>query len=723
MADFVAVIRRAVDGLSNNTPEMRVKVYEKARGAVMRQLDNMTPKPSEDMLRRQLDKLDAAIAEVEADYAEALPAVEEDAYEPEPAYEPAPPYEPEPEPEPVHHEPEPVEEPAHEPEYVHQPEPVHEPEPAYVPAPAPAPVYVPEPAPEPVYEPEPEPYTPEPARIPPAIWENEEPAQPAVSPAALAPAAKPSAPQKHSMDEWLESHLESSPVPPAPVHSSPAQSFETQPQSRQDDAQEPAVYPAIPPARQPVFDEAEALGAFDAFVRDNKQPASQGGSFSQAGHDDPKDLLDWSDKHQNTSFGTPVGQASDNEENAARNGASPKQAGTSKAGEDPAWFDDFVAAQPVPPAAAKKQPRTAAPDRSSSSEDMAAVLAKANRKAGLRTKKSRRTAPYIITGVLILLIGGGGYYAYAHRDNLPGAIAGLKQTVTGLFASKGSSPASTPSSQTGSADAGKPAAVPASTGDAGAAGEKFTQKLMPDGTEVDEGASNAAANSGEGRSVAQQNGGANPAAPVSGGAASAPATTTPVQGAPFTVPENGQKAYLYEERLGQTTPTTVQGYIVWEARHETGDSGKPEPEIQGKLTIPERGLTALITFKRNTDSSLPASHLMEIVFSVPQNFEGGGIDSVQRVAMKASEQDRGDPIVAVPAKITDDTFMIAFNDFAEVVARNVDLLRGRDWIDIPVTYRNGRRALITLDKGAAGKPIFDSVIREWAALGNNRSGG
>lgn len=330
---------------------------------------------------------------------------------------------------------------------------------------------------------------------------------------------------------------------------------------------------------------------------------------------------------------------------------------------------------------------------------MAAVLAKANRKAGLRTKKSRRTAPYIITGVLILLIGGGGYYAYAHRDNLPGAIAGLKQTVTGLFASKDSTPTSAPSSQTGSADAGKPATVPASTGDAGAAGQKFTQKLMPDGTEVDEGASNAAANSGEGRSVAQQNGGANPAAPVSGGAASAPATTTPVQGAPFTVPENGQKAYLYEERLGQTTPTTVQGYIVWEARHETGDSGKPEPEIQGKLTIPERGLTALITFKRNTDSSLPASHLMEIVFSVPQNFEGGGIDSVQRVAMKTSEQDRGDPIVAVPAKITDDTFMIAFNDFAEVVARNVDLLRSRDWIDIPVTYRNGRRALITLDKG------------------------
>ena len=36
MADFVAVIRRAVDGLSDNNAEMRQKVYEKARGAVRR---------------------------------------------------------------------------------------------------------------------------------------------------------------------------------------------------------------------------------------------------------------------------------------------------------------------------------------------------------------------------------------------------------------------------------------------------------------------------------------------------------------------------------------------------------------------------------------------------------------------------------------------------------------------------------------------------------------
>lgn len=89
MADFVAVIRRAVDGLSDNTPEMRVKVYERARSAVQRQLENMKPRPPEAMLARQLEKLDAAIREVEAEHSEAFVASEEPVTEAAPIEEPA----------------------------------------------------------------------------------------------------------------------------------------------------------------------------------------------------------------------------------------------------------------------------------------------------------------------------------------------------------------------------------------------------------------------------------------------------------------------------------------------------------------------------------------------------------------------------------------------------------------------------------------------------------
>ncbi|HEX2148495.1 MAG TPA: hypothetical protein VHG11_12720, partial [Pseudorhizobium sp.] len=86
MADFVAVIRRAVDGLAKNTPEMREKVYDKARGAVRRQLENMKPAPPESMIHRQMEKLEAAILSVESEHAEALPA-EEPVVAPEAVYE------------------------------------------------------------------------------------------------------------------------------------------------------------------------------------------------------------------------------------------------------------------------------------------------------------------------------------------------------------------------------------------------------------------------------------------------------------------------------------------------------------------------------------------------------------------------------------------------------------------------------------------------------------
>ena len=75
MADFVAVIRKAVVNLSDNTPENRERVYEKARSAIRRQLEAMNPPPAEEIVARQMAKLDDAIAEVESEHAV---AVEED---------------------------------------------------------------------------------------------------------------------------------------------------------------------------------------------------------------------------------------------------------------------------------------------------------------------------------------------------------------------------------------------------------------------------------------------------------------------------------------------------------------------------------------------------------------------------------------------------------------------------------------------------------------------
>ncbi|TAZ32901.1 hypothetical protein ELH73_17120, partial [Rhizobium leguminosarum] len=181
---------------------------------------------------------------------------------------------------------------------------------------------------------------------------------------------------------------------------------------------------------------------------------------------------------------------------------------------------------------------------------------------------------------------------------------------------------------------------------------------------------------------------------------------------------SSQKMFLYEERIGQSSPTAIEGSVVWSVQHEAGQGGRQEATVQGNVTVPERNLSALVTFKRNSDPSLPASHLVEIVFSVPPNFEGGSIDSVQRISMKRTEQDRGDALIAVPAKITDDFHMIALNDYPDARKANLDLMSTRNWIDIPITYRNGRRALLTMEKGGTGTDAFNTAIKEWTALGD-----
>lgn len=88
MADYYPLIARAVERLSENNPEMRSSVYERARSALIDQLRTLDPPLSEADIARERIALDEAIARVEADFTD--PPIEIDA-EPEPPPEPDPP--------------------------------------------------------------------------------------------------------------------------------------------------------------------------------------------------------------------------------------------------------------------------------------------------------------------------------------------------------------------------------------------------------------------------------------------------------------------------------------------------------------------------------------------------------------------------------------------------------------------------------------------------------
>ncbi|MER2634417.1 MAG: hypothetical protein ABTQ30_11220, partial [Rhizobiaceae bacterium] len=202
----------------------------------------------------------------------------------------------------------------------------------------------------------------------------------------------------------------------------------------------------------------------------------------------------------------------------------------------------------------------------------------------------------------------------------------------------------------------------------------------------------------------------------------APAAGAPQPPAPAPAQEQrqtvavGQRAIFYEERTNAAEGSAELGNVVWSLVQESPGANQPaEPAIRAEATIPGKDLQLRMTIRRNADQSLPASHIVEMIFLTPEGFGGGGIDNILRVALKGSEQEAGNPLLGIPAKIADGFFLVALMDGKAEQEANLGLMRRQSWIDIPVVYKTGRRALITMEKGIPGEKVFQDAINAWQA--------
>ena len=177
-----------------------------------------------------------------------------------------------------------------------------------------------------------------------------------------------------------------------------------------------------------------------------------------------------------------------------------------------------------------------------------------------------------------------------------------------------------------------------------------------------------------------------------------------------------QQAILYEEATGEDPNKgfAFSGRVAWELASEPGSEGQPpQTVIYGTVEIPDRGLKMAMTIRKNTDTALPASHLVELLFDIPKDFPGGGIASVPGLILKPSEQARGEALRGAAARVANGFFWVALSSKEKDVKANVDLLRERSWFDIPILYDSGKRAILTIEKGAPGQRVFARAFRTW----------
>jgi hypothetical protein len=190
----------------------------------------------------------------------------------------------------------------------------------------------------------------------------------------------------------------------------------------------------------------------------------------------------------------------------------------------------------------------------------------------------------------------------------------------------------------------------------------------------------------------------------------------PAAGKSATVPaaDVAQKVVLYEEEPNNAQGKRYVGSAIW--RTETVSPGPglaPELAVRCDVEIPERHMRMTWSLRRNTDKALPASHTIEIMFTLPADFSEGGIQNVPGVLMKQNEQARGVPLAGLAVKVTNGFFLIGLNSTEIDLARNIALLKERPWFDIPIVYNNNKRAILAVEKGTPGERAFEDAFRAW----------
>jgi hypothetical protein len=192
------------------------------------------------------------------------------------------------------------------------------------------------------------------------------------------------------------------------------------------------------------------------------------------------------------------------------------------------------------------------------------------------------------------------------------------------------------------------------------------------------------------------------------GTASAPADQN------ATIPVAHRAALLVEAPEEESKVKTYIGSVVWRLENAARDAGQPlSTAVRADVDIPDAKLKVALTFQKNLDAALPASHTISIRFTPLAGSPIGDVQQIDAPQMRRDEAPSGDPLSAVPVPIMDNNFLVGLAR-GDLETRNIDLIKTRAWIDIPMLLKSKRVAKITLEKGVTGDRAINDALAAWA---------
>jgi hypothetical protein len=110
-------------------------------------------------------------------------------------------------------------------------------------------------------------------------------------------------------------------------------------------------------------------------------------------------------------------------------------------------------------------------------------------------------------------------------------------------------------------------------------------------------------------------------------------------------------------------------------------------ELRGEIAVPERKLSLVWSLRRNSDPTIPSSHIVELRFGAPGDVGLAGVHNVPGILMKASEEAHGTEVIGLQVRLQAGFFLIGLP--TEDVKSNEALLKEGKWLDIPIIFDDG----------------------------------
>jgi hypothetical protein len=267
---------------------------------------------------------------------------------------------------------------------------------------------------------------------------------------------------------------------------------------------------------------------------------------------------------------------------------------------------------------------------------------------------------WTFVGLLALVVAGVGILAYELRDN--------PAEFTRSAGTEAPAPEAAPGKIVERIGGGPPAQAPA-------AGSPASAPTAP---------APAAAPSGQ-----QQ-----PAAP--------PASTQP------SVPVAQRAALLVDAPDDPQKVKTYVGSVVW--RLDTPRAGLPV--LTATVELPEAKLSVTMSISKD-DASKLTTHTIALRFTPAADSPLGTVTAIDTPQMRLNDRPNGDALIGAPAKITDNFFLVGLSTGDQIAAHNLDLIKSRNWFDLPIVLAPGRIAKVTFEKGADGDRVLAQALAAW----------